>query len=85
MGLDVRTRALGDLISLEPGFKVICEKVEELYGAKKIIKSGDWLVAHEEKGQTFSEFLKKPDRNEVTKNRNIIYLLIADKKIDADF
>ena len=50
MGLDVRTRALGDLISIEPGFKVICEKVEELYGAKKIINSGDWLVAHEEKG-----------------------------------
>lgn len=83
--IDIRKKAFGDLKECEVGLQRISERVEELYGPKEIVNSSDWLVCHKENGQTFKEFLQKPDRNEVTKQRNKIYLLIADEKIDADF
>ena len=84
--LEVRKGAMGEMSEIEdePGFKKICQNVEELYGAKKIVTSGDWLACHKELGQTFEEFRLKPDRNKIDKNRNKIYLLIADQKIDSE-
>ena len=85
VGLDYRTESLGDLESLEPGFRGICERVEELYGPKKILDHDDWLVDEEEDGQTYMEFEKDKDWNRVTEKRKIIYLLMVDSGINADF
>jgi len=86
VSLEVRKSALGNLRDIsEVGLRLMSEKVEKIYGAKKILDNMDWLACHEENGQTYKEFVEKPDRNEVTKDRSKIYLLIADDEIDQEY
>ncbi|TNV76665.1 hypothetical protein FGO68_gene17594 [Halteria grandinella] len=63
----------------------MCENAETLFTPKTIQSSEDWLSCHEEKCQTFQAFKDSKLRNKISKERNIIYLYIADQKIDDDF
>ena len=51
--LQERISAIGDLKSVCKGFKAICKNTETLFGPKLTYSKSDWLVCHEEKGQTF--------------------------------
>lgn len=83
--LATRKKAIGDLSDCEVELKYIWEHVEELFGAKQILDEDDWLACENENGQPFHTFVKSKDRNEVTEDRKIIYMLIADDKIDDEF
>ena len=53
VSLEVRKSALGNLRDIsEVGLRLISEKVEKIYGAKKVLDSMDWLACQEEEGQT---------------------------------
>jgi hypothetical protein len=56
-----------------------------MFTPKSIVESGDWLCSHREKPQTFNIYNRPGVRNEVTSEREKIYFLITDEKINEGF
>ena len=81
-----RLQALGKITAdLDPLLKKILDKAEALYPPKKILSSGDWLWGQKERPQTFNLYNRPGIRNEVTQQRNKIYIFVIDERIDAVF
>ena len=56
-----------------------------MFSPKTIVANGDWLCSHREKPQTFNIYNRPGVRNEVTSEREKIYFLITDEKINEGF
>ena len=65
--------------------KFILENSERLFMPKKIHESGDWLMSHKEKDQTFDKYDQTGVKNLVTEQRSKIYIFVIDPSITPDF
>ena len=63
----------------------ILDNSEKLFMPKKIHESGDWLMSHKEKDQTFDKYDQTGVKNLVTEQRNKIYIFVIDPSITPDF
>lgn len=70
---------------MDPLLKKMLQQAETLYQPKKILTNGDWLWGQKERPQTFNLYNRPTVRNEVTQQRNKIYLFVVDDQIKPEF